>query len=284
MFDTLSPPTQAVFQQLLTTHRQGKLAQAYLLYGAEIALPKEALLGLASALISASPESETDEAITRKYVLNGLHPHCLYVEPEEMGKDIAAEQARQVNLFLQTTPALPCWRIVILQPADRLNTAASNILLKNMEELPEKTTIFLVTSSLYKIKKTVMSRTQKIFIPSPQASLQAYIDTQPWAQEVFRKVQDVLKGAPLPDSEQQKSCTVPEHFAYFPEIIKHGLYQQILQTLAVKTELGRKQLVALLATFERVTDFVARTQDRALSEAHVVLALWLLLSPSTTLP
>lgn len=279
MFEALPAPTQTIFQQLLTTYERGALAQTYLLYGADAALPKEALLELACTLLSASTEGRLDEATTRKYVLNGLHPHCLYVAPEEAGKEITAEQARQVNLFLQTTPAFPSWRVVFLHPADKLNTAASNILLKNMEELPEKTTLFLVTPSLYNIKKTILSRTQKLFVPAPQASMKNYVETQPWAQEVVQKVGEVLKGAPLPGSEEQKSWAAPERFPFFLEVVKYGLYQNVLRALAVKTENGQKELRSLLALSERVADFITRTQDRALNEGHIVLALWILLTP-----
>ena len=48
----------------------------------------------------------------------------------KMRSEIAVEHAREAIHFLQLTPAMGGWRIVIIDPVDDLSTAASNSLLK----------------------------------------------------------------------------------------------------------------------------------------------------------
>ncbi len=51
-------------------------------------------------------------------------------------------------------------RIVLIEPADSLNQAASNALLKILEEPPENTLFILVTSQAQKLIATIRSRCQ----------------------------------------------------------------------------------------------------------------------------
>lgn len=271
MFSTFPKALAGVFEQFVAFQAAGRLAQAYLLYGAAQAIPEEVLLTLASALLA--PNSSLGFEATLRYVQGGLHPNFFDLKPEEDAQEISAEQARKLNLFLQTTSGFPGWRVVFIRPADRLNTAAANILLKNMEELPQKTTIFLVSDSLYKIKKTVLSRTQKVFVPAPQASLEANIATQPWAQAVLKTLDSVMAGGKLP--EVPKDSLTPEKVELLPEILKHGLHQRALQNLATSPD-----PCPWIAAYERISDFVNAAKGKALSDAHFVLALWVLLSPS----
>lgn len=282
MFESLPVPTAKVFSQFLEYYKTRKLAQVYLLYGPSNALPQEAWLQLAGAILADEEGGGISASTATSYVRKGLHPNFFYLCPEEGEKDITAEQARRLNSFLQTTPALPGWRVVIIQPAEGLNIAASNILLKNMEELPPKTTIFLISESLYKIKKTILSRAQKVFIPSESPSLESYVAENSWTQDVLKSVRTVAAGGSLPGVDDQKALAEPEKLVYFPEVIKYGLHRMVMDQLSQNT--CDAQTCEYLSAYERVADFVDAAKGKSLSDAHFILAVWTLLSPQPSSP
>ncbi len=54
------------------------------------------------------------------------------------------------------------WRVVIVDPADDMNTNAANALLKNLEEPPAKTVFVLIVHSIGSLLPTIRSRSQTV--------------------------------------------------------------------------------------------------------------------------
>lgn len=77
----------------------------------------------------------------------------------EKKKTISVDQIRDLHKFL-SLKTLKSERFVLIDPADRLSTAASNSLLKVLEEPPEGTYFFLITSKLSSLLPTIRSRSQ----------------------------------------------------------------------------------------------------------------------------
>lgn len=83
-------------------------------------------------------------------------------------KDIKIEQIRQLADFMNISTHRQGLRVVVLYPAEALNTPASNALLKTLEEPPPGTVFLLASNSLDRLLPTILSRCRKFALPLPE--------------------------------------------------------------------------------------------------------------------
>ena len=76
----------------------------------------------------------------------GSHSDLLWVSPED-SKQIKIEQIRSVIEWSHQTPQQGRAKVLVLDPADRMNIYAANSLLKLLEEPAPKTYLFLISTS-----------------------------------------------------------------------------------------------------------------------------------------
>ncbi|HAJ72547.1 MAG TPA: DNA polymerase III subunit delta' [Methylophilaceae bacterium] len=112
----------------------------------------------------------------------GHHPDFKLITPEELVQNeesskkktnkktqISVDQIRQLiqalNLTNHGTHSL---RIVLIHPAEALNLASANALLKILEEPPNNTVFMLVCHQVQRLLPTIMSRCQAIAMPVPE--------------------------------------------------------------------------------------------------------------------
>ncbi|MBV1882622.1 MAG: DNA polymerase III subunit delta' [Pseudomonadales bacterium] len=97
----------------------------------------------------------------------GTHPDLKMIEPEELGKAIKIDQVRALVTSIQKTAQFDGYRVVIIRPAEALNIAAANALLKTLEEPGEGTVLLLVTNSVSALLPTIKSRCQTVSFNVP---------------------------------------------------------------------------------------------------------------------
>lgn len=118
------------------------------------ALPKEPPQSLAT-----DPEN-----VVIQRILSGGHGGIRVIERtvnEKTGKmrtEIPIDDVRGLTSFFQQTSAEGGWRIAIIDAVDELNTAASNALLKLLEEPPHKSILLLVAHAPGRLLPTIRSR------------------------------------------------------------------------------------------------------------------------------
>ncbi len=105
-------------------------------------------------------------------------------------KEIKIEQIRALADFMNISTHRQGLRVVVLYPAEALNTPASNALLKTLEEPPPGTVFLLSSNSLDRLLPTILSRCRKFALPMPdhaQASAwlnaQGLADADSWLRE-----------------------------------------------------------------------------------------------------
>ncbi|TFW10564.1 DNA polymerase III subunit delta' [Oxalobacteraceae bacterium OM1] len=88
-------------------------------------------------------------------------------------KEIKIDQIRALADFMNVSTHRQGMRIVLLYPAEALNTAAANALLKTLEEPPPNTVFLLVSHSLERLLPTILSRCRKfaLALPAPDEAL-----------------------------------------------------------------------------------------------------------------
>ncbi|MEN3294880.1 MAG: polymerase subunit delta [Burkholderiales bacterium] len=82
-------------------------------------------------------------------------------------KEIKIDQIRALADFMNVSTHRQGLRIVTLYPAEALNTAAANALLKTLEEPPPNTLFLLASNSLDRLLPTILSRCRKFALPMP---------------------------------------------------------------------------------------------------------------------
>ncbi|HEY8022952.1 MAG TPA: DNA polymerase III subunit delta' [Burkholderiaceae bacterium] len=116
-------------------------------------------------------------------------------------KDIKIDQIRALADFMNISTHRNGKRVIVLYPAEALNTAAANALLKTLEEPPPDTMFLLVSNSLDRLLPTILSRCRKFALNMPQQE-------QALAWLVAQQVPDAAAwlaeqgGAPLAALEQ----------------------------------------------------------------------------------
>ena len=90
----------------------------------------------------------------------GTHPDFFDVKPEESGKPIKIDQIRKLCTDVAKTSQQGGWKVVVIAPAEAMNIAASNALLKSLEEPEANTLMILVCYRLSHVPTTVRSRCQ----------------------------------------------------------------------------------------------------------------------------
>jgi DNA polymerase-3 subunit delta' len=104
----------------------------------------------------------------------GTHPDRLELESGENHVSIKVDDVRLLSTFSQRSSHSGAARIAIIPEAHRMNSSASNALLKTLEEPQDQVYIILTSSEFGRLSATVRSRVQRIKMRSP--SLQETTD------------------------------------------------------------------------------------------------------------
>jgi len=127
-------------------------------------------VALAQALNCLDPENDTDGSCRQcARIARGVHPDVLIVEPGDNGS-IKVEQVREAVDRTAFRPFEGRRRVVIIDEADALVSAAQNALLKTLEEPPSSAVFVLVTSRPDMLLPTVLSRCVRLTFAGGSAS------------------------------------------------------------------------------------------------------------------
>ncbi len=138
---------------------------------------------LAKAQLCEAPASNGEPCGTCSgchWVEEGQHPDLRWLAPNQPAEDepearagreiIPVDQVRELIDFVMLTPHRLRQKIVVLAPAEAMNLAAANALLKTLEEPPASTLLLLVSDRLGRLPATITSRCAKIAAPRPSTS------------------------------------------------------------------------------------------------------------------
>jgi DNA polymerase-3 subunit delta' len=166
----------------------GKLPHAYLFHGAEGLGRFKTALAAAQALLCKDRDGDfcgVCSACTR--VAGESHPDVLVVRPEsrkgakewivdpELGT-IRIEQVREFQRWISIRAFEGGWKVGIFDGADKMNQAASNALLKTLEEPPPASLLILISPARSQLLPTIVSRCQPVsFSPLSREDLEVFL-------------------------------------------------------------------------------------------------------------
>ena len=90
---------------------------------------------------------------------------------KKSSKQISVAQIRALNDVVNLSSHRSGYKIVLIHPAEAMNVAAANALLKNLEEPPPQTLFILVTHRPHHLLPTIHSRCRQIAMPVPDFNL-----------------------------------------------------------------------------------------------------------------
>jgi DNA polymerase-3 subunit delta' len=97
-------------------------------------------------------------------------------EDIEKQKVLKIETLRYMQKEIATKIHESKWKVFVVDPAEKMNVAAANSLLKTLEEPPENTAIILIAKHKETIPKTIVSRSQVLFFsPLEQKEISSWL-------------------------------------------------------------------------------------------------------------
>lgn len=164
------------WQRLIEALDAGRLGHG-LLFGGAGELGQAALARrLAARLLCEAPREGEACGDCRGCRLraSGSHPDLSHVTLQErddgrLKTEIGVDQIRQLSQWFHLTPQYGRGLVALIDPADALNLAAANAVLKTLEEPAPGRYLLLVCSQPQRLPATVRSRCQKWILGSPSS-------------------------------------------------------------------------------------------------------------------
>lgn len=165
------PWQSAQWSRFVAAEAAGRLPHALLLCGpAGTGIDHFARCLTARLLCEAPPPEAASCGTCRACTLTsaGSHPdfRALEPDPELKSGQISVEQVRELVQFIHLSSQFARPRVALIDPADALNRAAANALLKTLEEPPPSAVLLLVTQRPGSLPVTIRSRCQRIVMHS----------------------------------------------------------------------------------------------------------------------
>jgi DNA polymerase-3 subunit delta' len=182
----LCPWLHGALEQLEHAHSAQRLGHAWLLAGPEgvgklnLALVfARRLLGHGRVDPAALGRSEAVAAMRARHQPADHHPDLHWIFPEEDKRAISVEQIRAVAEILGLKAFKGEAKVVIIEPAETMTSAAANALLKTLEEPAGNSYLLLLTHQPGRLTATIRSRCQRIEIrPPPAAAVEEWLEVE----------------------------------------------------------------------------------------------------------
>ncbi|MEO8304424.1 MAG: DNA polymerase III subunit delta' [Betaproteobacteria bacterium] len=123
-----------------------------------------------------------------RYAMSGQHPDLMRLELVMIDEDdgtlqevdaIRIDRVRAVTDFVHLTSHRQRAKVVVIAPAETMNAAAANALLKTLEEPPAGTYLILVSDRPGRLPPTILSRCRRLAAPRPtQQEARAWLAAQ----------------------------------------------------------------------------------------------------------
>ena len=203
----ICPWLQAPLLQLGAVHGAGRLGHGWLLAGPRGVGKINLALVAARRLLEGSggdvaplEANEAATAMLRRHEPADRHPDLHWVFPEPKRNTLTVEQVREATQALSLTSLTAQAKVLVLEPADAMTTAAANALLKTLEEPSADTYLLLISHQPGRLPATIRSRCQSLPVRCPPvAEALAWLDGAGKGPEGvdWMPLLDAARGAPF---------------------------------------------------------------------------------------
>ncbi|MDF2817580.1 MAG: polymerase subunit delta [Stenotrophomonas rhizophila] len=196
-----SPWQQRAYDQTIAALDAGRLGHGLLICGPAGLGKREVALRMATHVLTRGEPAAAQRAA--QLIAAGTHPDLQLVSfiPNKSGDklrtEIVIEQVREISQKLSLTPQYGIAQVVVVDPADAINRAACNALLKTLEEPQPGRYLWLISSDPARLPATVRSRCQRLeFKLPPREESLAWLQAQGHSEASAREALDAARGHP----------------------------------------------------------------------------------------
>lgn len=258
----LLPWMHKEYARMLALVAAGKLAHAYL-FGGQEGLGKLTLARhLAHYLLCSAKQGDQPCGACRdcQLLAAGTHPDLKLIEPED-SSEIKIEQIRDTTGFISKTSRRGGYKIVLISPAEAMNTNSANALLKALEEPSRNTLLILVSHQPALLMATIRSRCHTIKFNRPDPSL-----VIPWLESkgIRASAEELLRMA---NNVPLRALQYADEDAMHDRVVLHGVLEKLLQgNMGIAEAAATCEGYGLEANIEAMmlcaTDILAYNQSR----------------------
>lgn len=165
---------------------QNRLGHGILLHGESLKSLEQIVRVIAGQLLETGRDPYT-------------HPDCFALRPSgkarmiRVGDSGEANTMRQLVVNVQKSSNQGGRKVGIIFDADRMNPASANAFLKTLEEPPDGTTLFLLTTRPYDLLDTIRSRCLNFRVPAALETIE-HPDWPQWATDYRAWLRMLLAG------------------------------------------------------------------------------------------
>lgn len=156
--------------QLQSSTGAGRLAHGLLLSGPAGVGKRDFARAFAESLLCRQPSADQGacgQCDACLLIRAGTHPDLHLLSPPEDKNQILIDQIRELCRSLVLKSHAGGYKIALVIPADQMNAAAANSLLKTLEEPTANTVLVLITERPARLSATIRSRCQPLRFPTP---------------------------------------------------------------------------------------------------------------------
>jgi len=201
MSAAFAPWQQRAYDQALDALQSGRLGHALLLCG-PAGLGKRAIADRLARFVLSGGAPDGDNRDTQ-LIDAGTHPDLQLVsfiptrDGTKLRTEIVIEQIRDLSQKLSLTPQYGRAQVAIIDPADAVNNAAWNALLKTLEEPQPGRYLWLLSANPMRLPATIRSRCQKLEVRlPPRAEALAWLVAQGYPESACAEALDAARGHP----------------------------------------------------------------------------------------
>lgn len=180
----IHPWNQPLFRQL--TADRARMPHALLLHGPAGVGKFDLAMAIAQWALCEQPDAAgaCGQCDACNWFVQGNHPDFRRVEPlaaeaeegaakpaKKPRQIINVEAVREITDYLALTAHRGGWRSAVIHPAEWMNGAAANALLKTLEEPPPRVLLLLVSHQPGRLLPTILSRCRKVPVGLPEKGL-----------------------------------------------------------------------------------------------------------------
>ena len=171
MSEDFSPWQQRAYEHALSALQAGRLGHGLLICG-PAGLGKRAVADRLAQFVLGGEESVL-QTRTAQLINAGTHPdlhlvsYGLTKDGSKLRTEIVIDQMRDLSQKLSLTPQYGRAQVAIVDPADAINRAACNALLKTLEEPADGRYLWLISAQPARLPATIRSRCQRLEFKLP---------------------------------------------------------------------------------------------------------------------
>ncbi|KGQ18943.1 DNA polymerase III delta prime subunit [Lysobacter dokdonensis DS-58] len=202
----LAPWQQRVYDHLVSVHAAGRLGHGVLFAGPAGIGKRAVVERLAQRVLCRQPPASGEPCGACKscqLFVAGTHPDYSRVsfipntEGTKLRTEIIIQQIRELSERLALTPQYGGAQVAVLDPADAINHAAANALLKTLEEPQPGRYLWLLSAHPARLSATIRSRTHRVEfnLPTGEEAL-AWLAAQGHKPAAAEDALDAARGHP----------------------------------------------------------------------------------------